>query len=141
MGIFQDTVELINRTSKPLNVRFDGQDMVLQPNYSATGERLKGVKNMVPKIVVPFAKNQNVLMGSEDAIDPSDFKFLVAVKGSKDSDSYQEQSGAPARVSLESMLDDPNSTIMLRGKVQHRAFDAVVAAPGGGVFDTPGAEA
>jgi len=136
MGIFQEMIEMVNRTSRPLNIRFDGQDMELAPNYTAKGERIEGVTNMVPKIVLPYALNQNVVMGSEDAIDPSDFKSLIGVvynpakeKGRKHSwhdCSFLEQSDKLTRTPLEDVLQDPNATIQVRGKVIPRASDAAI---------------
>ena len=113
MGVFQELVTVINRTSKPLNVRFDGQDFELKPNYNVEGELIKGVVNQIPSQTVIYAKSQNVLMGSEDPFDPSEFVVLigaVAKKGQKQKDdiSYCEQSNEPTRVRLKDYLgDDP----------------------------------
>lgn len=74
-GVFQEQVELINRAPIELAVMFDGQ--------TAT---LKVGSNFVPKVVVPFAKNQNPIMGTQDPYNPhiSGCQFLVGVKGTKD---------------------------------------------------------
>ena len=113
MGIFHEQVELVNRTSKVLHLRFDGQDVELQPNYDVDGALLPDVHNMVPTITAPYAKSQNVLMGSEDPFDPSEYIVLVGVKvkkGQKQKDdiSYCEQSNELTRVKLADYLgDDP----------------------------------
>lgn len=75
MGIFLEHVKLINRAPVELTVMFDGQTTTLQPG-----------ENMVPKIVVPYAKNQNPIMGSADPYNPhiSGGRYLVGVAGTKD---------------------------------------------------------
>lgn len=74
-GIFQETIELINRAPIPLSVTFDGQSKTLTPG-----------SNFVPRIVVSFAKNQNPIMGTQDPYNPhmSGCQYLVGVKGTKD---------------------------------------------------------
>ena len=113
MGIFYEQSEVVNRTSKKLHVRYDGQDIELLPNYTETGERIADVRNMLPTVCVAYAKSQNVLMGSEDPFDPSEFEVLVglvAKAGAKQKDdiSFCEQSSELTRVRLEDYLDDPN---------------------------------
>jgi len=121
MGIFFDTIEVVNRTSKQLNVRFDGQDMTLEPNYDENGNELEGVHNMLPTIAVPYAKNQNILMGSEDPSEPSVFDVLVGVKAKagekqKDDISFCEQSDEPTQVKLDELLQDPSLKIQRAGR-------------------------
>jgi hypothetical protein len=79
MGIFHEMVEVVNRTSEQLEVIFDGQRTYLAPNYDAAGEPVENVRNMLPRQVVPYALNQNVIMGSEEAMDPSKFESYVGV--------------------------------------------------------------
>jgi hypothetical protein len=74
LGVFRDSVTLVNRTNRVLNVRYDGEDIVLQP----------GENPGFPKVAVQYAKNQNPLMGSKHPINPRKFISLVGVKGSKD---------------------------------------------------------
>lgn len=71
MGIFHEQVCLINRTPVNLTVTFDGQEKTLKPG-----------ENMVPAIVVDYAKNQNPIMGSQDPNNPnvSGGRYLVGVK-------------------------------------------------------------
>lgn|SRR5512146_332116 len=121
MGIFYEQVEIINRTSKPLNVRYDGQDMPLEPNYDAKGKFLPDVRNTIPAVAVPYAKSQNVLMGSEDALDPTSFEVLVGVKAKKgekqrDAIDFCEQSDILTRVKLDEYLDDPSVKITVGGR-------------------------
>lgn len=130
MGIFYDQTEVINRTSKKLNVRFDGQDMPLEPNYTAEGVRIPEVRNMIPTIAVIYAQNQNILMGSEHPTDPSDFEVLVArvaKKGERQKDdiSYLEQSDELTPVRLDDYLDDPTLKITKGGRQRTRRGDAV----------------
>lgn len=135
MGIFHEQAEFVNRTSKTLEVVYDGQRIKLQPNYDAEGKVLKGVVNMLPKQCIPFALNQNVLMGSEDAIDPSDFQSLIGIRDPKakrqhswNNCGFLEQSEKLTRTPLEDVLEDPHAKIQVRGKAVPRAVDA--AMPG-----------
>ena len=121
MGIFKENTEVINRTSKVLSVRFDGQDMDLKPNYALDGTFLPEVHNMIPSITVEYAKSQNILMGSEDPLDPSDWQTLVAAiakpgRPQKDDISFLEQSSEPTRVKLADYLDDPTAKITVAGR-------------------------
>ncbi len=137
MGAFHTLVEVINRTSKPLSVRYDGQDEVLRPNYDAEGNFLPEVHNMIPDITVDYARNQNILMGSEDPEDPSDYVMLVGVlakAGQKQRHdiSFCEQSEEPARVNLANMLADDATVkeIKLGGRRnQKRAKFSEAAVP------------
>lgn len=140
MGIFYEQAVLVNRTSKPCEVVFDGQRIKIKPNYDAAGKRLKGVVNSVPTLCIPYALNQNALMGSEDAHDPSSFQSVIGVEdplveaGERTRKSWHECSfleqdeAAPTRVKLEEYLDDPSMTVSVKGKVIPRAGDA--ALPG-----------
>lgn len=74
LGVFKDSVTLVNRTSRVLNVRYDGEDISLQP----------GENPGFPNVAVPYAKRQNILMGSRHPISPTKFISLVGVKGTKD---------------------------------------------------------
>ena len=60
MGVFQDLVEVINRCPWPLTIRFDGQEETLQPG-----------KNMIPRISLLHALNQNPQMGTGDVNNPN----------------------------------------------------------------------
>lgn len=74
LGTFRDSVTLVNRTSRVLNCRFDGEDIKIQPGETPN----------FPKIAVPYAKTQNVLKGSEHPYDPRQKTFLVAILGTKE---------------------------------------------------------
>ena len=130
MGIFQDMVTLINLAPIELTVTFDGQTMRLKPG-----------ENIVPKLVVGYAKNQNPVMGSQDADNPnmSGALFLVGVKGNKKDrqepltkEEWATHRGAPSRIDTDAFFADrlgPKERVMVRGKgpVQARSsFDAGV---------------
>lgn len=74
LGYFRDSVTLINRTDRVLNVRYDGEDIQLQP----------GENPGFPQLAVGFAKRQNKLMGSQHPLNPMRFISLVGVKGKDD---------------------------------------------------------
>lgn len=132
MGVFQEMVEVVNRTARPLNVRYDGQDMNLLPNYDADGNPIDGVKNVIPRQCIPFVLGQNPIMGSEDAEDPSSFESLVGIidpkKSAKKRHSWydctfiaedEQGIGNMTRVNVEEMLAGelkPGEKILVRGR-------------------------
>jgi hypothetical protein len=73
LGVYRDAVTLVNRTSRPLNVRYDGEDITIQP----------GENPGFPRVAVEFAKRQNPLMGSKHPNDPRRFIMLVGVKAAE----------------------------------------------------------
>jgi hypothetical protein len=141
MGIFYDQVEIVNRTSKPCTVRFDGQDMTIPPGYTADGERIENQHIMVPRTIIPYALNQNVVMGSEDPLSPSHFDSHVGFVEPKEKKTkwYHEISflevdeAEPTRVKLREFLEDDPQVKDI--KVRGRRADATVGIPAGGVFD------
>lgn len=141
----QDVVEVVNRTSKSLGVRYDGQDMTLKPNYDKDGKFLKGVHNFVPRIVIPYARNQNIIMGSEDAIDPSDYQSLIGVvaadnaKQKDDLTFVASNDAAPTRVRLEDLIGDNDR--VKQGRGVFKASEAMVPQVQGGIHDAPGSDA
>lgn len=140
MGIFHEQIEIVNRTSKPLTVRFDGQDITVPPNYDADGKRLPEVRTFVPRQIIPYALNQNVLMGTEKPESPSHFDSLVGFIEPKERKtkwyhdiSHVEQSDELTRVPLREFLEDDPQVKDI--KVRGRRLDAAVSLPGSGVFD------
>ena len=75
MGVFLEQVELFNRAPVDLTVTFDGQCKTLKPG-----------PNMVPRLVVQYAKQQNLINGTRDPYNPhiTGAQYLVGVMGSKD---------------------------------------------------------
>ena len=131
MGIFYEQTEIINRTSEPIEIMYDGQRLHIKPNYTAAGERIPGVVNFVPKQVIANALNQSVIPGTEKVRDPSNFESYIGVppvQGRKarpwndcsfvDCSKNKEIS----RVSLADLMDDlvidPNAKLVVRGKLQ-----------------------
>jgi hypothetical protein len=145
MGAFYQQQEVVNRTARVLNVRFDGQDMNLEPNYTETGERIEGVHNFIPDVAIDFAINQNPVMGSEDRERPTSFLSLVGIvpkrgeKGSKwyhdcsffDERAWAESKGTDAltRVPLSEYLeDDPTvKNVVVRGRRMDRPEESNTA--------------
>ena len=74
LGIYRESVTLVNRTTRDLTVRYDGEDLVLHP-----GENLG-----FPSEATGFAKRQNILKGSRHPLNPLKFISLFGVKGTKD---------------------------------------------------------
>lgn len=70
LGVYKESITLVNRTSRELNVRYDGEDITLQP----------GENPGFPQVAVPYAKRQNPLMGSKHPVNPTRYISLVGVK-------------------------------------------------------------
>jgi hypothetical protein len=102
-GVFSEQVELINRAPVELSVMFDGQTKTLVPG-----------SNIVPRIVVPFAKNQNPIMGTQDPYNPhiTGCQYLVGVAGTKDpvkfltNEQWEEHLGKPCREDVDQLFED-----------------------------------
>lgn len=147
MGVFHETVEVVNRTTKPLNLRYDGQDMPIPANFDEAGELLEGVCTKIPRQCIPYVLAQNPVMGSESETDPSDFQSLVGIidpkKNPKKQHSWYDCSFLPeekqgignmTRVNVEEMLADelkPGEKIIVRG----RRIDQVRPSDGKMPFD------
>jgi len=125
LGVFQETVTLVNRAPVNLSVRFDGQDKTIKP----------GENPGFPKVAVKFAKAQNPIMGTEDPYNPTDYRCLVGVKGTKDNckaltkEEWEDHLGRPQRVDRTDLdarikADHPKNRVELRGRKKHSAFDA-----------------
>ncbi len=121
MALMPQLVTLVNRTSKRLTVKFDANDYFLEPG-----------ENQVPKILVGFAKNQCILMGSEDEINPKDFQSLVGVKGKDDCSPLEQDEDQPTRVRLENIVGE-GVKIIKRGKKARSNFEAQV--PGSSILN------
>ena len=131
MGIFHELVTVINLAPVPLSVTFDGQQSTIPVGESA-----------LPKIAIPYAKNQNPVMGSADPNNPSlsGAQYLISVKGSKrdrqtvlNPDEWAAHLDAPCRLNQDDFFEDrlvPGERVVVRGKgrkVQARSlFDAGV---------------
>lgn len=101
-GVFQDLVEVINRTPVNLSVQFDGQSHTLTPG-----------KNLIPRVTITYAKNQNPLKGSADLDNPtaSGVQFLIGVPELRDNceplteDEWFAHNESPSRFNTEDILD------------------------------------
>lgn len=117
MGIFHEQVVLINRAPVKLTVTFDGQEKTLVPG-----------ENMVPAVVVDFAKNQNPIMGSADPNNPhiSGGRYLVGVKDVDETtpltpEEWDAHLGRPCRINEEEAFQeryggDPKARMVIHGK-------------------------
>ncbi len=142
MGIFLEQVELINRAPVTLTVQFDGQCKELKPG-----------SNFVPAVTVPFAKNQNPIMGTQNPYDPhiSGCRFLVGVKGTKDPiepltvEEWEEHLSRPCREDERQIFEDrygndPKAKQLVRGKgrktTANSRYDAGAAPAGNSDFSS-----
>lgn len=126
LGTFKESCTLVNRTPEPLNVRYDGEDITIEP----------GENPGFPKICVQYAKNQNPLMGSKHPNDPRRFISKVGVKGTKDDVTPIPQEVLDrAKRCLEVIdrdglyYDEPMRKVQLLKKSGHSAYDAAVDLP------------
>jgi hypothetical protein len=102
IGVFQDLVEIVNRAPVNLSVQFDGQSHTLTPG-----------KNFIPRVTIPYAKNQNPFKGSADLDNPtaSGLDFLIGVVGTRDNcepltkEEWAAHTTSPSRFNLEDILD------------------------------------
>ncbi len=119
MGIFYESVTLINRAPIDLTVMFDGQCKTLKPG-----------ENVVPAVVVDFAKNQNPIMGTQDPNNPSisGGKYLVGVKGGYNEETepltqeeWEAHCNRPCRTDEQEAFNeryggDPKARLVVHGK-------------------------
>ncbi len=115
MGIFYDLVTVVNRTPIPLTVRFDGQEIVIPIGESP-----------VPALTIPYAKNQNPIMGSQDPLNPSlsGARYLLGVKGVDNckpltKEEWTKHCEAASRMDLAELFDDvllEKEHVEVRGK-------------------------
>ncbi len=120
MGIFFEQVTLINRAPVNLTVMFDGQCKTLTPG-----------ENIVPRVVVEFAKNQNPIMGSANPNDPSidGGQYLVGIKDGPPGEQtepltpeeWEAHLGRPCRIDEEEAFRerygaDPKARMVVHGK-------------------------
>jgi hypothetical protein len=144
MGIFLDQVELFNRAPVALMVQFDGQCKTLVVG-----------KNIVPAVVVQYAKNQNPIMGSQDPYNPhiSGARYLVGVVGSKDDlkpltqEEWEEHLQAPCRDDVKTLFadkygSDPKAKLQTYGKgrksTANSRYDAGASPTGNSSFEGKG---
>ena len=74
LGVYANSVTLVNRTNRDLTVRYDGEDTTIHP----------GENPGFPSVAAPFAKRQNPLGGSRHPLNPVQYISLIGVKGTKD---------------------------------------------------------
>jgi hypothetical protein len=132
MGIFYDMCEVVNRAPIAITVRFDGQDLVLQPGVAR-----------IPRVAVSYGKNQNPIMGSQDPTNPhiSGAQYLLGVVGEDPCDPLtQEEWEAhlkrPCRIDEIALFEelyggDPKARMVLQGKpgpAAHSRYEATAGA-------------
>jgi hypothetical protein len=119
MGIFYDQIEVFNRAPVPLSVRFDGQELTLPPG-----------PGRLPSITIPFAMNQNPVMGSQDPNNPhwSGAQYLIGVVGKSDfpcepltKEEWEAHLGRPCRLDEVAIFEekysgDPKAKMVTRGQ-------------------------
>lgn len=116
MGVFHEMAAVVNRAPVPLNVRFDGQETAIPPGESH-----------IPRIAVNHAKNQNPVMGSQDADNPNitGARYLIGLVGTTDDctpltkEEWAAHLGKPCRINIEEFMEDrlgPKERMEIKGK-------------------------
>lgn len=135
MGIFIKQRKVFNRAPVTLMVTFDGQV-----------ERVPPGDHTLPDITIPFAQNQNPIMGSQDPNNPhrSGGRYLIVVEGEDGygtpltKEEWQEHLGRPCRIDEQQAFQerygsDPKAKLVTHGKgrktVAQSRYDA--SATGG----------
>lgn len=110
-------VNVVNRTTEPIDGMFDGQPIVLEPGYKEIEEGGKRsivgagpggsiLMNALPYFAAELIKRQNPVMGTEDPEDPRDFQSLVGVPEWKDDIDFIQQSDAEERLDRELLSEE-----------------------------------
>ena len=76
-----EVLKVVNRTTGPLTVAFDGRSFILVPG-----------ENYVDAAIVGHARRQHLIMGTEDPSNPLDFESLIGVPSRGDDCSPAKQS-------------------------------------------------
>lgn len=118
MGIFQKLVNVYNRAPVELYVMFDGQRKEVPPGLS-----------QLPDITIPYAKNQNPVMGSADPNNPqmSGARYLIVEENHDgygvpmDRQEWEAHMKRPCRIDEEAAFaerygNDPKARQVLHGK-------------------------
>jgi hypothetical protein len=125
MGIFHEMMEVVNRCPWPLSIRFDGQESTLAPG-----------KNSIPKTTLFYALNQNPLMGSQDADNPSvsGAEYLIGIPGDEKypcdpltKDQIEQQTSKPSRYDYEELINPrlgKRDKIEIKGRKKVSTYDA-----------------
>jgi hypothetical protein len=118
MAVFQKLIPVYNRAPIALNITFDGQAYTIEPGADS-----------IPDITIPFAKNQNPIMGSADPLNPhmSGASYLIVEKGDEGfgvpltDAQWQTHLGMPSRADeqaafVEKYGNDPKARLIVQGK-------------------------
>lgn len=133
LSTYQESVTLINRTSRVLTGRYDGEDIRIQP----------GENPGFPKVAVQYVKNQNILKGSKHPSDPRKFICLIGVKGSKDDVSVIPDATLVEADERFEAVDrkgefwgEPMRDVKLLKKSGYSSYEAMVEVPGEAIGDS-----
>lgn len=131
-GVFQDMVEIVQRAPEPITITFDGQQMTVLPG-----------KQFIPRVTLPYAKNQNPLRGSADIDNPSlsGAQYLIGVVGTRDNvtpltqEEWEEHCGNPSRFSTDDIMElaasrlKPGEHMVVKGRKKMSSRFSVAMNP------------
>lgn len=143
MGIFYEHTVVINRAPIDITVTFDGQCKTLKPGA-----------NSIPSKTIPYAKNQNPIMGTQDPNNPTIWggRYLIGVPGEDlpedceplSEEAWQNHLGQPQRIDSEAAFQeryggDPRAKQVVHGKGKKTTasskYEAGVGVKGTGSFE------
>ena len=142
MGIFQEYSKVYNRAPIELSVTFDGQRHTIPPKEHA-----------IPRLTIPFAKNQNPIMGSQDINNPhmSGAEYLVVEEGEPGygtpltKEEWEQHLGRPCRMNEQQLFEEvcgyDNKARMVVGNKGKKATAANRFEAGGSPQGAAGFEA
>ena len=111
MGIFHKQREVVNRAPVDIAITFDGQQTTLPPGRST-----------VPEVVIPYGKNQNPVMGTQDPNNPhlGGAQYLLGAVGKWDGqednitpltpEEWAAHLGQPQRINAQEAFEEKYGT-------------------------------
>jgi formylglycine-generating enzyme required for sulfatase activity len=117
---WNDLVTVVNRTMRKLEVRVDGETVVLEPRS----------ETKLPRFVAEMACRQHPVMGTEDPYNPRAFDMLVGVREWKHDCTPIEQSDSVERLDRSALADEAaRGAKVVKGRASVASRRLVEATP------------
>lgn len=122
-----DFVQVVNRTTEPLDAKFDGIPIVLVPGYKQegntivpAGENGTPAYTTLPRAAAERAKWQNPQMGTADPESPSDMDFKVGVAEWGDEIDYLPPTDAVELIDRDLLEDEARTAVPVQTRAGRR---------------------